>query len=204
MDEFYQANYNITKNSGNLKSMVQSAANALGIQHYVMSRLTGTRFVGHRVEAFNRLLNMWPAFIAAYENCLNDAANRTIHAKVQGQLKNFLSYKMLCLVCTYLDVLEKITPASKVFEGEGLLAYEVRPSIDYTLMELEECKESAGKADEFLDSNLARFKLREDTEGGFSLSEDYLKGGEVSKKAADKRAFMTYNFKGMRHLRKAE
>ena len=143
---------------------------------------------------------MWPAFIAAYENCLNDAANRTIHAKVQGQLKNFLSYKMLCLVCTYLDVLEKITPASKVFEGEGLLAYEVMPSVDYTLMELEECKESAGEADEFLDSNLARFKLREDTEGGFSLSAEYLKDGEASKKAADKRAFMTYNFEGMRHL----
>ena len=143
---------------------------------------------------------MWPAFIAAYENCLNDAANRTIHAKVQGQLKNFLSYKTLCLVCTYLDVLEKITPASKVFEGEGLLAYEVRPSIDYTLIELEECKESAGEADKFLDSHLARFKLREGTEGGFSLSAEYLKDGEASKKAADKGAFMTYNFEGMRHL----
>ena len=65
VDEFYQANYNIMKNSGKLKIMVKSAAKALGIQHYVMSRLAGTRFVGHRVKAFKRLLNMWPAFLAA-------------------------------------------------------------------------------------------------------------------------------------------
>ena len=62
-----------------------------------MPRLIGTRFVGHRVEAFERLLNMWPAFIAAYEKCLNGADNRSVHAKVQCQLENLLSYKMLCL-----------------------------------------------------------------------------------------------------------
>ena len=107
---------------------------------------------------------------------------------------------MLYLVCTYLDILEKITPASKVFEGKSLLAYEVRPLIDYTLMELEECKESAGEGDEFLDSHLARFKLLEDTEGGFSLSAEYLKDGEASKKASEKRFFITYNFERMRHL----
>ena len=48
VDEFYQANFSILKNSGKLKSAVQAAASALGIQAYVLSRLTGTRFVGHR------------------------------------------------------------------------------------------------------------------------------------------------------------
>ena len=48
VDEFYQANFSILKNSGKLKSAVQAAASSLGIQAYVLSRLTGTRFVGHR------------------------------------------------------------------------------------------------------------------------------------------------------------
>ena len=65
---------------------------------------------------------MWPAFITAYENCLSDQSYSSIKPKVQGLLKTFRSYRMLCLTCTYLDVLEKIRPASKVFEGDGLLA----------------------------------------------------------------------------------
>ena len=97
VDEFYQANFSILKNSGKLKSAVQAAASALGIQAYVLSRLTGTRFVGHRVEAFKRLLKMWPAFITAYENCLSDQSYSSIKPKVQGLLKTFRSYRMLCL-----------------------------------------------------------------------------------------------------------
>ena len=143
------------KSSRKLKSSVLSAASALGMESYVLPRLTGTRFIGHRVTAFKRLLDMWPAFITAYENCLSDSTHKRMHAKVKGQLNIFQSYRMLCLVCTYLHVLKKMKPTSKVFEGEGLLAYDVKPCVDLTIMELEQCKDSVGTNDEFLDSNLA-------------------------------------------------
>ena len=65
VEEFYQANSNILGNSGKLRSAVQAAASAIGIEHYVLSKLTGTRFVGHRSKAYKRLLDMWPAFITA-------------------------------------------------------------------------------------------------------------------------------------------
>ena len=58
VDEFYQANFNLLRNSGKLKSAVQAAASAIGIEYYVLSKLTGTRFVGHRSKAYKRLLDM--------------------------------------------------------------------------------------------------------------------------------------------------
>ncbi len=40
----------------------------------------------------------------------------TVKAKVNGFLKKLNSYQFLCLVCTYVDVLELITPISKVID----------------------------------------------------------------------------------------
>ena len=199
LDEFYQANFSILKNSGKLKSMVRQAASALGIQFYELSRLTGTRFVGHRFEAFQRLLNMWPAFLTAYGNCLNDQSCAKIKPKVQGLLNKFRSYRRLCLTCTYLDVLDKIRPASKVFEGNGLLAYEIKPTIDLTLVELEDCMNDAGSDHEFLDSHLSRFRLKKDDLGINTLSSEFVKEGDVLKPEAS-RSMIQFSFDEMHHL----
>ena len=66
---------------------------------------------------------------------------------------------MLCLVSAYLDILDKMVPASKIFEGECFLAFDIKNAIDLTLLGLQDCMESAGTNDEFLDSFLARFKI---------------------------------------------
>ena len=199
VDEFYQATNQLLKNSGKLKSMIEAAATALGIEYYVLPKLTGTRFVGHRVRALTRLLDMWPAFKTAFETCLSDPANKNINPKVKGSLEKFCSYQFLCLVCTYLDVLEKITPTSKVFEGEGLLAHEVRPTIDLTLLELKECRDVAGKDEEYVESHLGRFKLQMTEDGEVSLSSEYTMKGE-SQKNPENRKYVDLSFKGMRDL----
>ena len=100
---------------------------------------------------------MWPAFITAYKNCISDPSCSNIKNKVKGLLEKFQSYRMLCLVSTYLDVQEKMVPASKIFEGEGLLAFDNKNTIDLTLLGLYDCRESAGTNEEFLDSFLAPF-----------------------------------------------
>ena len=94
---------------------MKSAASALNISYYQLPKLTGTRFVNHRRRAFLRLLDMWPAFITAYETSLGLGKHRAeTKAKIQGFLKTFHSYEKLCMVCCYLDILEKVTPASLV------------------------------------------------------------------------------------------
>ena len=37
--------------------------------------------------------------------------------------------KMLCLVCTYLDLLQKARAATKMFDREGLMCYKIKPAL---------------------------------------------------------------------------
>ena len=48
-----------------------------------------------------------------------DPSNININPKLNVLLEKFHSYQFLCLVCNYLEVLEKITPVSKAFEWES-------------------------------------------------------------------------------------
>ena len=101
---------------------------------------------------------MWPAFLTAYENVGADPKTTPdTKSKVQGLLNNFCSYRTLTLVCTYLDILEKTVPASKVFEGEKLLSFEIKESINRTVLDLEEYTDDDC---ENLDSHLHRFPIK--------------------------------------------
>ena len=137
IDDFYQSNFNLLTNSGKIKSELRIASEAQGIQHYALPKMSGTRFIGHRRRAFKTLLNVWPSFIMAYENVIRDENTQSeIRAKVTGLLKKFKNYSYITMTCLYPDILEKIAPASKVFEGERLLPFEVKASIQTTIADL--------------------------------------------------------------------
>ena len=57
-------------------------------------------------------------------------------AKVTGLLKRFKNYNNITMTCLYLVILEKIVPASEVFEGERLLPFEGKASIRTKLADL--------------------------------------------------------------------
>ena len=83
IDSLYTTLFGLLQNSGKIKSEIRIAAEALNIQNYTLPRLTGTRFVGHRISAFNRLLDMWPAILTALQNVQADAkTTATVRAKV--------------------------------------------------------------------------------------------------------------------------
>lgn len=101
-------------------------------------------------------------------------------SKVVGYLKKLQSYHFLCLVCCYLDVLEQITPASKIFEAEGLLPYEIKPTMDETISNLNETIEASIDED-MLVSHLSSFRLTDD-----SVFLIFLKGDDSKKKNTDR------------------
>ena len=72
VDKFYNALKSFLKNSGKTKSEIKTAATALNIRHYRLPKITGTRFVGHRRNAYENLLKMWPAVTMALENVVSD------------------------------------------------------------------------------------------------------------------------------------
>ena len=74
---------------------------------------------------------MWKPLTTASENIVADKRTTApVRTKAQGILKKLQSYRFVCLVCCYLDLLELITPASKMFEEEELMSYEVKPIIN--------------------------------------------------------------------------
>ena len=48
IDDFYQSDFNLLTNSGKIKSELKIASEAQGIQYYLLSKMSGTRFIGHR------------------------------------------------------------------------------------------------------------------------------------------------------------
>ena len=123
MDEFYITNFYLLKNSGPLKGQVKKATEVIGITSYSLTKLSGTRFVSHHKKALFRLLHMWPAFIMGYENAIPNIKTHSTRAKVQGLLKKFRNPDFLYKCCSYLDIIEHITPASLVFERNDLFVF---------------------------------------------------------------------------------
>lgn len=114
---------------------VQQAAEAIGITHYELSKIQGTRFVSRRDKGYKRFLHLLPALITSFENYEVQAKNADTKAKVSGLLKRSRSSKILNM-CAAVDIFGKLLPASLVFEGEGRMAFQVKPTIEMAISEL--------------------------------------------------------------------
>lgn len=181
VDEFYQSMYKLHKNSGAILGEVKKSCEALDITYYRLPRLTGTRFVNHRRRALTKLIHLWPAILTAYENAVVVTKSSETKAKLQGFVKKLRNVESLFQVCGTLDLIEKTSFASLVFEGNTLMPFEVKPSIEQTCEDLEEL-EAACDEEEVeeppIDSHLRFFdvELNEDTEE-WSIHHQYPRAG---------------------------
>ena len=97
---------------------------------------------------------MWKPLTTAFENIVADKKTTTpVQTKVQGILKKLQSYRFLCLVCR-----ELITPATKMFEEEELMPYEVKHTINETILNLSDAILCDADED-VLTSYIASFKV---------------------------------------------
>ena len=102
---------------------------------------------------------MWKPLTTAFGNIVADKRTTVpVRTKAQGILEKLQSYPFRCLVYCYLDVLELITPASKKFEEEELMACEVKPIINETILNLNDAIQCDADQD-MLTSYLASFKV---------------------------------------------
>ena len=137
--KLYITLFNLFKNSGAIKSDIHQAREVLQISVYTLPKLTGTRFVSHRRPAFTCLLDMWPSIVIALENTLTARKQKPdTRAKISDLVKQLRSYKFICLTCCYLEILEKITPVSLLFEENSLLPGECSSITTQASLELED------------------------------------------------------------------
>ena len=154
---------------------MKTAAEAIGITYYELPRIKGTRFVSHRYRGFFRLLHMLPALGMANSNYLNEKKSESVKAKVQNIIKKLRSSSTICRIAAIMDIFQIMQPTSLVFEGEGLMPYDVKPTIDIAVEQLREIAE--GNGDVPLDSHLRFFKFTACDGAGVSLTREYCKSG---------------------------
>ena len=147
----------LLKNYCKIKSKTKSAAHILNIQHYQLPKLTDNRFVGRQRAAFKCLLDTQPAMKLAFENIITDPKTRLeTKAKVKGLKKKLNSYSYMSLATCYLDILEIITPISKLFKVQRLFPFEMQPLVSGTIANIDDCI-NASIDDDLLVSYLASY-----------------------------------------------
>ena len=130
----------------------------------------------------------------AYENVVADGNMKAeTRAKVVGYLKKLKSYSFLCMVCCYLDILELVTPASKIFEAEGLMPYDVGPVIEETIANINDVVD-ADIDDDMLTSHLSSYQIVDD-----KLLVNFVKGDDSHKNNKDKQKVQVA-FQDMTHF----
>ena len=185
---FYLTIFYLFKNSGKLKSECKEACEALDITYYLLPKIQGTRFVNHRRRGFTKLLHIWPSLITTFQNALvsDNGCRGETRAKVVGILKKLKSYRFLCQVAVYLDILDSIGPLSLVFEKNILMAYDVEPAVEKSIDILEGLKYE--NIDDAVDSYLKKFSIR-DEDGLVTIVANYYRAGHERKKPANRECF---------------
>ena len=180
-NDFHYPTTFLLKNSGKIKSEINSTVHALNIQHYQLPKLAGTRFVGHWRAAFKCLLDTWPAMKLAFENIIADPNTRKkTKTQVKGLLKKLNSYRFMSLVTCYLGILEIVTPIYKIFEAERLLPFEVQPLVSETIVNINDCI-NVSINDDLLVSYLASFRLMDG-----ELNSSFLKADDSTRSNLDR------------------
>ena len=86
----------------------------------------------------------------------------------------------MSLVTCYLDILEIVTPISKLFEAERLLPFEVQPLVSETIANIDNCI-NASTDDDLLVSYLASFRLMDG-----ELNSSFLKADDRTRSNLDR------------------
>ena len=72
IDDLMTSVFYLHKRSGKLKRMFRNTANALNIDGYVFPKVTGTRFVTHRLKGTKILLHNWTALADSFRTAISD------------------------------------------------------------------------------------------------------------------------------------
>ena len=112
---------------------------------------------------------------------------------MKGLLKKLNSYHAMSLVTCYLDILEIVTPISKLFEAERLLPFEVQPLVSETIANIDNCI-NASIDDDLLVTYLASFRPMDG-----ELNSSFLKADDRTRSNSD-REHVSIAFENMNDL----
>ena len=139
VDDLMSSVFYLQKRSGKLKRIFKNTATALNIDGYVFPKVTGRRFVTHRLKGAKVLLHNWRALADPYLTAVADAKTKpTVRAKIQNPLKKLNDFQFCCHIVMYYKILSVCLALLFEFEKKFILASDVCNLLQNTIEDLEE------------------------------------------------------------------
>ena len=139
VDDLMASVFYLHKLSGKLKRMFKNTATALNIDGYVFPKVTGTRFVTHRLKGAKVLLHNWTALADSYRTAITDVKTKpTVREKIQNHQKKLNDFRFRCHTVMYYKTLSVCSTLQFEFEKKFILASDVCNLLQNTIEDLEE------------------------------------------------------------------
>ena len=122
--------------------MFKNTATALNIDGYVFPKVTGIRFVTHRLRGAKVLLQNWTALADSYRTAIADAKTKpSVWAKIQNHQKKLNDFRFRCHAVMYYKILSVCSTLQFEFEKKFIFASDVCNLLQNTIEDLEELNE---------------------------------------------------------------
>ena len=106
---------------------------------YVFPKVTGTRFVTHRLKGAKVLLHNWTALADQYRTAIADAKTKpTVRTKIPNHQKKLNDFWFLCHAVMYYKILSACSTSQFEFEKKFILASDVCNLLQNMTEDLEE------------------------------------------------------------------
>uniref|UniRef100_A0A0K2U1V5 Zinc finger protein 862like [Strongylocentrotus purpuratus] n=1 Tax=Lepeophtheirus salmonis TaxID=72036 RepID=A0A0K2U1V5_LEPSM len=141
VETLYSSIYDLLSQSNRFREECIVTAN-INNANYLddIPKMQTDRFIGNRLSCLYQLMHNWPTYVIASERSFSSSNpyNPKVKSKISVILDRLKDYELALKCACYLDILEKTSLLSTVFESERVLPNEVKLSINKTIMDLQD------------------------------------------------------------------
>ena len=158
----------------------------LEIDAYVLPKVKGTRFVGHRLNAVKVLLHNWYALGRSFKKeIVTRSHSDPVRSKLIRYLKELNDYRMRASAVMFKKILSICRNLQYQFEDGKILAFEIPEKIDNVIDDLQELIEKYNRSENEDKDKVETCEQRDKIE--FTSGEDLVDEDDCAKDAENER-----------------
>ena len=134
--------YTLMKPSGEFANHFQTTATDLNVQVYRFPRVHGSRFVSRLNRGLEVILHNWIPLLVAIQTSIETESHEIIKDKLVVILRKLMNVNILAAACLFKTILDILSKLLLKFEENRIQLFDVRPSVDLAIIQLEELRKN--------------------------------------------------------------
>ena len=145
--------FQLFRNSGKTWTLYQTVATFLGLPALRFTKVSGTRFQAHVLNALKNFLRNYLTSLLFAENVeengngKNALVTKETYPKIVGFRKKWLKHQFVATANLFLKVLNETGHLCFMLESDAMLVYEVRDTVDEVLENLKDIRDDDDEAE---------------------------------------------------------